>query len=190
MKRGHIQKHILKNIDLSPYQPYISHTSMGIIRWLMVGYESDDKITTEMARNSFYNTKKKGYIKELVKKTGQNEAKIKFKLTEKGKKVLRGHEFNDMQIQKTEKWDGYWWVVVFDIPEKDRAIREMLREKLKDLGFIRFQGSVWMYPYECAKEIDLVSEFFHIQQHLLTFKAKLNNDIFAQKYFRQQGLNL
>lgn len=70
-----------------------------------------------------------------------------FKLTEKGK---------DKAILMTEnkkKWDGKWRLVLFDIPERKRSIRLLLRKKLKEWGFVQWQKSVWASKKNCTNEL-------------------------------------
>lgn len=50
-----------------------------------------------------------------------------------------------------EKWDGRWRLVVWDIPEKRRQARDLLRFKLKRLGFKRWQQSIWASKINCTK---------------------------------------
>lgn len=54
-------------------------------------------------------------------------------------------------ISDNEKWDGKWRIVIWDIPEKRRAVRDLLRFKLKQLGFTRWQKSVWVSKKNCTK---------------------------------------
>lgn len=61
--------------------------------------------------------------------------------------------------------DGVWKMVIFDIPETQRHIRNVLRAKLVSLGFKRWQNSIWMSPYTMAPEIEdelnqLAKKFF------------------------------
>lgn len=49
-----------------------------------------------------------------------------------------------------EKWDGKWRLVIWDIPEKRRAARDLLRQKLKQLGFTKWQKSVWASKINCT----------------------------------------
>lgn len=80
--------------------------------------------------------REKGYIEKFSNK--QNESKIIFKLTNIGKEFLL--------LSKSEEeveWDGKWRIVVFDIPEKNRAVRNILRSRLKLWGFVSWQQSVW-----------------------------------------------
>lgn len=44
-------------------------------------------------------------------------------------------------------WDGRMHTVIYDIPEKSKRHRELLREYLRRIGCGRLQDSVWMTPY-------------------------------------------
>lgn len=54
-------------------------------------------------------------------------------------------------------WDGKWRMVIFDVEEKQRQDRDMIRSKLKELGFGMLQRSVWISPFKI--EEDLVAFF-------------------------------
>ncbi len=43
-------------------------------------------------------------------------------------------------------WDGKWRMVVFDLPEKQRALRNRLRKQLRAAHFGGLQRSVWICP--------------------------------------------
>lgn len=85
--------------------------------------------------------------KGLVDFIGDEELMIR--LTDQGKekavlaKLLMGEE----------KWDGKWRVVLFDIPEKRRGVRDVLRTKLKSWGFIPWQQSIWVTKKNCTKPL-------------------------------------
>lgn len=49
---------------------------------------------------------------------------------------------------------GYWNIIVFDIPESQRPIRDYLRTKLTALNFQRWQNSIWISPYLLAPEVE------------------------------------
>lgn len=49
------------------------------------------------------------------------------------------------------KWDGRWRIVVWDIPERRRVTRDLLRYKLKQLGFTQWQKSMWASKVNCTK---------------------------------------
>lgn len=79
--------------------------------------------------------REKGFVERVTEK---NEGKIILRLTEAGREFLL-LEKSDDEIE----WDGKWRVVVFDIPEKQRTIRNILRSRLKMWGFSPWQQSVW-----------------------------------------------
>ena len=83
-------------------------------------------------------------------------AKRRVKITEKGRKVMERIEFGEYVIPEPAFWDGKWRVLIFDIREKRRRVRDQLRRLLDGAGFIRVEDSVWVYPYPCDEFISLV----------------------------------
>ena len=49
-----------------------------------------------------------------------------------------------LEEKKEASLDGKYRIVIWDIPESKRAVRNTLRQKLKDWGFISLQRSVWI----------------------------------------------
>lgn len=93
--------------------------------------------------------------KGLIEKTTlKDENKIILKLTEAGREfLLISKEDNEIE------WDGKWRIVVFDIPEKQRTIRNILRSRLKMWGFSPWQQSVWASKKNITKKLrNLVKE--------------------------------
>lgn len=78
--------------------------------------------------------KKKGFIEADKTDTGQTI----LKLTDEGKTMVLLTSDNE------EDWDGKWRVVIFDIPEQKRLIRDLFRRNLKKWGFKYLQKSVWI----------------------------------------------
>lgn len=60
--------------------------------------------------------------------------------------------------RKNQRWSGKWFLVVFDVPEEQRNKRNYLRRFLKEIGFYSYQQSVYVFPYECEKEIVLIKK--------------------------------
>ena len=53
-----------------------------------------------------------------------------------------------------KKRDGVWKIIIFDIPETKRQVRNVLRSKLSSLGFRKWQNSIWISPFIIAPEIE------------------------------------
>lgn len=77
--------------------------------------------------------REKGFIK-----TEKDGRKILLRLTDKGRE-----EAIIKKLLAEEKWDGEWRIVIFDIPEKHRKLRRILRSKLREWEFELWQKSVW-----------------------------------------------
>lgn len=52
-----------------------------------------------------------------------------------------------------EQWDGKWRMVIFDIPERNRDRRNLLRDLLTENGFYRLQESVFVHPYSLQRAV-------------------------------------
>ena len=78
--------------------------------------------------------------------------------------VRKEHTAHEQKNQKKEKaslvkWDGKWRIILFDVPESKRPIRDYLRNVLKRQGFIEFQRSMWVWPYRLPEFISkLISD--------------------------------
>src|SRR3989338_7820250 len=88
-------------------------------------------------------------------------------LTKKGAHVLSGLEIANYQLKKPKHWDKKWRLLIFDIPEYRRALRNKLRRSLLAVGFQRLQHSVWVYPYPCEDFVALLKADFDIGKDLL-----------------------
>lgn len=102
--------------------------------------ESARKREKERFRRLVYYLKKRGYIK--ISDMRQTPAVL---LTSKG--AQRALRAKLRVTDKKRRSDGKWIMVTFDIPEKKRVFRDMLRDALIDLGYQKFQASVWVCPY-------------------------------------------
>ncbi|MDD3498579.1 MAG: CRISPR-associated endonuclease Cas2 [Candidatus Moranbacteria bacterium] len=106
-------------------------------------------------------------------------------LTEKGKKQAKKLGFDGLKIDKPKKWDKKWRVVIFDIPEKKKIVREVLRKKIQDLGFQEIQKSVFVHPYPCSDEITVVIKFFKADKFVKKFIAT-NFDKKTERHFMKK----
>ncbi len=81
-----------------------------------------------------------GYI-ERIKREGQDL----FQLTDIGDAIL------DTTLsylpKNTHTWDEHWHLILFDIPEAHRSMRQLFRLKLMDLGARILHASIWITPY-------------------------------------------
>lgn len=122
----------------------------------------------------------KGYAK-WVEKDGKKYLRI----TDAGRKAFAFEQAKVALKNQKKKWDGRWRMVVFDIPERRSAIRHRLRRIMGEIGFIRLQDSVWVYPYDCEDFIALLKVELKIGKDVLYAIADtIEHDRDIRKHFR------
>ena len=83
---------------------------------------------------------------------------------------------------KKLKWDGYWRMIIFDVPEKKRRYRDYLRQMLKTLGFKELQKSTWVTPYpipDFLKELLWEERMKHFTRFITIKEIDYDQDIKA-----------
>ena len=70
-----------------------------------------------------------------------------------------------------KQWDSIWRIVIFDIPEKRRRARDLLRSKLKQWGFVPWQKSVWVTKADCTIELRNFIKRSGIQEWVLVIET-------------------
>jgi len=122
--------------------------------------------------------------KQKLVKVVERNGQLLVELTEKGKIKALSYKIDEMTIKKPAKWDGLWRVVIFDIPEKKRLARDVLRNKLRLLGFYKLQKSVFVHPFPCRDEIDFIKEVLRIGPYLTFLEAKfIDNESALRSHF-------
>lgn len=106
------------------------------------------------------------------------------RLTKKGELKLEGLERRDYRLPIPSKWDKKWRVLIFDIPEYRRLVRDKVRLTLSSIGFKRLQQSVWVYPYDCEDLITLIKADFKIGKDMLYLIVdSIENDRELKSFF-------
>jgi len=85
-----------------------------------------------------------GFIQKVI-----INGQMNFRLTGAGRKELF-RLYPVLEVGE-EKWDGFWRVIIFDIPESKRSSRDSLRKEIIKQGFGRLQDSTYISPYEFSK---------------------------------------
>lgn len=141
----------------SLFAPNVAQLLKPLMRWR----KNWDKIDRRRIYDAIKRLNNKKLI-ELVEKGND----MYLKITVAGKDFLRRFDYDDLELLKSNKWDGKWRLIIFDIPEKKKKERLALSKKLKDLGVYPLQKSVFIYPYDCSDEIDFICEFLSINHYV------------------------
>jgi len=84
------------------------------------------------------------------------------KITNEGRVRALRYKLSEMIISKPKVWDKKWRLVIFDIPEKYKRVREIFRHHLKMMDFYQLQKSVWLHPYPCFDEIEFLRQIYGV----------------------------
>jgi len=105
-----------------------------------------------------------------------------------GKKVVEKYDFDDLGIKRPEQWDGFWRFLSFDIPARKKLARYSLLNKLKELGFIMVQNSLWVHPFECRKELAVIAKAFEVEPYVRLFVAhETDRDWWLRREFKKRN---
>jgi CRISPR-associated endonuclease Cas2 len=104
----------------------------------------------------------KGYATWIEK-----DGKKYLRVTPAGRRAFAFEQEKFALKNQKKKWDGRWRMVVFDIPERRRAVRLRLRSVMQEIGFVRLQDSVWVYPYDCEDFVALLKAELRIGKDVL-----------------------
>ncbi len=123
---------------------------------------------------------KKRKLVKVVYKNGDPVVEI----TEDGFKKALEYKFEEMKIKTPVKWDNKWRLVIFDVAETKRRLRDRLRSKLKEVGFISLNESVLIFPYPCADEVEFIRQVFNVGKEVTyLISERFEGDIYYYNWF-------
>lgn len=123
---------------------------------------------------------------KLIEERTDSRGNVKLVLTRKGRDQAKrlGLVGSLAKVKKKKKWDKKWRIVIFDIPESDRAFRDVLRIHLKELGFLKLQNSVFVSPYPFERMITELTQLYQAQKYVRVITAtKIDNESMLKKKF-------
>lgn len=113
--------------------------------------------------------------------------KLFIKINEKGRSIVMKYSIRQLfeYKKKAKKWDGKWRAVLFDVSEKERKKRDFLRRIIKWIGFFPYQKSVFVFAYECEKEVSYLKHMLEGEYDIKYLVAEKIDDEKKLKTFFQ-----
>ena len=90
---------------------------------------------------------------------------IKVQLTPAGMVRLQKLFINEIEIDLPTKWDKKWRVISFDVPINFSAKRIAFVDKLRSLGFVMIQKSLWVHPAPCLNQIEDIAQHYNLHRY-------------------------
>lgn len=123
-------------------------------------------VSERAARTTLSRMKQRGWFK--THKEGRETC---YTISESGRTILLQGDERIFE-QPFSNWDGYWHLVVYSLPEKQRKQRHELRKKLLWFGFGRLAPGTWISPHNREVELLAVQHDLNITEHVTTFMAQ------------------
>ena len=186
LKKGQLYWYILEIIGLTlisggnPLRPIIPLAIKEIIKTLKevknlnIEEKKIKKSLESLEKNEIINLEEKGGNIFVKLKDKNNLTVIKYST-----KALLDFK------KKKKKWNKKWFLVFFDVPEIQRNKRNYLRKFLVDIGFYQYQKSIYIFPYECEKEIILIKKIVEgakYMKYLVT--EKIEDEKLIKSFFK------
>ena len=175
-----------ENIPMARYSKLATQILSLLANGLLLGYargqkqrkellEESDAIWRSIDREQLFHAlhilKMRKLIK-IVQKADSERALI----TPEGKARAQKFILEGLEIKKPKRWDGKWRLVIYDIPEPRKKIRDGFRQHLKRLGFSEFQKSVFAIPYPCEEEVATLVNLMNLKDNARYLETRLSND--------------
>lgn len=133
-----------------------------------------------------------GYLRQTLRRLERQKlvevrkinGKEQITITDTGKTKLLTYSLAELEVPKQKNWDKKWRIVIYDIPNKKKRLQKLMRETLKNLGFLQIQESVYINPYPCYKEIEFLRTYYRMDEYIkYLLVEKLEDDSAYKTYF-------
>ena len=122
-------------------------------------------------------------LKRLVASGIIEETRDTFSVTPKG--ILYLLRKRKERLPHKKKWDGKWRLVSFDVPLYDNNRRTFLRGLLKEFGFSKLHGSVWVCPNHLAEHFWKLVVHYDLEKYCKVMLVEvLEGDEELKKHFK------
>lgn len=120
-------------------------------------------------RQNYYSLVSKLITDRKIKRIKKNGT-FKYQITPKGTTLLQKRWF--LHRLQDRKWDKKWRILIFDIEEVNKVVRNSLRNIIKEFGFGYLQKSVWISPYDIFQQLEKYIEIYKIKDKVVLIESK------------------
>ncbi len=125
--------------------------------------------------------------KKRINVSQNQDGSYNVEITNLGRNLISRYNLDELTVKKPDQWDGFWRFCSFDIPGVKKQARQALLSKLKELGFIMAQKSLWTHPFECREELAVIAKAFEVEPYIHFFVAHdLDKDLLLRKKFAEK----
>lgn len=185
LKHGELRDVILESIAnnliaLKGYGPSLPHIVGSLIK-INLDYKKEN-----IHPNKVIRALKDLEKREIISIENKNDQVI-VQIKEKGEPLILRYSVKALLDFKKKKknWDKRWFMVIFDVPEEQRNKRVYLRRYLIQIGFYQYQKSVYLFPFECKEEIELIKKIVAGSKYMKYIVAtEIENESVVKRFFK------
>ena len=110
-------------------------------------------------------------------------------LSSEGRHKLRNIKLSAKNHLVSTTWDGYWRMVILDIPDSNKSQRDAVRYILKKAQFVQLKSSIWISPFPLEHMMINMKEDLDLQEELIvivTDKLDPATEALLQKKFTKK----
>ncbi|KUP09302.1 PaaX family transcrtiptional regulator [Bacillus coahuilensis m2-6] len=148
------------------YGDYIRHYGNKIWIGSLIKLLNEFGHNDQAVRAAISRMNKQGWVQS--EKQGN---KSFYYLTERGVKRIEEAAERIFKL-KPDDWDGKWRMLMYNIPEEIRSIRDELRKELIWSGFGTFSNSCWISPNNLKEQVDELVKKYEIEPYIHYFEAE------------------
>lgn len=119
----------------------------------------------------------------------QEDKKMIIRLTPVGRKKAFKYLFKGYIPNLPKNWDKKWRIIIFDIPEDKKTLRDAIRFKLKQTGLYPLQKSVFVFPFDCQELVVSLKYGYDVGKNLQYIVAdSIEGEVNLVDYFIKQDI--
>ncbi len=154
--------------------------------WKIAGALADE--WKELSKQAAERAINSPYASDLVAAEENADGTFTLVLKKKGKKKSLTYNLSRMKIERPRVWDKLWRIFSSDIPEERKAARDDMRKRFLDIGFFELHDSVFVYPFDCFKEVEYIAEIYDVRKHIRFIVAtSIDNEAELKKFFQMKA---
>ena len=111
----------------------------------------------------------KKMINDNIIEKHETEQSSFLSLTPSGKQKLQNIRLSSKKHLISTTWDGYWRVIIIDIPENRKKDQDAIRYILKKAQFVQLKSSVWISPYPLEHMMINMKRDMSLEKEIIVF---------------------
>ena len=133
----------------------------------------------------------KSMVEKEVIEQHETEQSSFLSLTAQGRQKLRNIKLSSKNHLVSTNWDGYWRIVIVDIPESRKKEQDAFRYILKKAQFVQLKASIWISPFPLEHMLINMKKDLKLNEELMIFVTdKLDpgtHNLLQNKFMQQKN---